>query len=284
MKKETFYQGGIIVLLILFIIFVVKSHESYMDLLEVNESYESLIDKQREEDNLAKDDDEKEEPWASPYYGMPTLHKIGMKLTSGCRKVLANKKISGDISALFQLENGKFKYEKEITALMKSLFGDGSNDKMSFLENKKVKGSKTCKHTMIVLPRIAACEAMKKLLKKFINENKRKIINLTGSNPDAVVAGDDKNGKPVLDKYLQELDTKEIKTIILTVNKALTGVSIKALDSMIYLKNARSPQEYDQNIFRLCTRYVRKVTNKDGTDTIWAKTLWSVRTSSSTTS
>ena len=235
------------------------SKVSYTDMLKARDKWE--------EDNLAKDDDEKEEPWESPYYGMPTLHKIGMKLTSGCRKVLANKKISGDISALFQLENGKFKYEKEITALMKSLFGDGSNDKMSFLENKKVKGSKTCKHTMIVLPRIAACEAMKKLLKKFINENKRKIINLTGSNPDAVVAGDDKNGKPVLDKYLQELDTKEIKTIILTVNKALTGVSIKALDSMIYLKNARSPQEYDQNIFRLCTRYVRKVTNKDGTDT-----------------
>ena len=235
------------------------SKVSYTDMLKARDKWE--------EDNLAKDDDEKEEPWESPYYGMPTLHKIGMKLTSGCRKVLANKKISGDISALFQLENSKFKYEKEITDLMKSLFGDGSNDKMSFLENKKVKGSKTCKHTMIVLPRIAACEAMKKLLKKFINENKRKIINLTGSNPDAVVAGDDKNGKPVLDKYLQELDTKEIKTIILTVNKALTGVSIKALDSMIYLKNARSPQEYDQNIFRLCTRYVRKVTNKDGTDT-----------------
>ena len=235
------------------------SKVSYTDMLKARDKWE--------EDNLAKDDDEKEEPWESPYYGIPTLHKIGMKLTKGCRKVLSTKKISGDISALFQLDNGKFKYEKEITELMKSLFGDGSNDKMSFLENKKVKGSKTCKHTMIVLPRIAACEAMKKLLKTFINENKRKIINLTGSNPDAVVSGDSKNGKPVLDKYLQELDAKEIKTIILTVNKALTGVSIKPLDSMIYLKNARSPQEYDQNIFRLCTRYIRKVTSKDGKDT-----------------
>ena len=35
------------------------------------------------------------------------------------------------------------------------------------------------------------------------------------------------------------------------------------VDSMIYLKNASSPQEYDQNIFRLCTRNVRKV-EKEG--------------------
>ena len=48
MKKETFYQGGIIVLLILFIIFVVKSHESYMDLLEVNEQTNELLEEQRE--------------------------------------------------------------------------------------------------------------------------------------------------------------------------------------------------------------------------------------------
>ena len=49
MKKETFYQVGIIVLLIVFTLFGVKSHESYKDLLEVNESYESLIDKQKED-------------------------------------------------------------------------------------------------------------------------------------------------------------------------------------------------------------------------------------------
>lgn len=229
------------------------SKVSYTDMLAARDKWEK--------NNFDKPEDEQEDPWKSPYYGMPTLHKIGMKLTKGCRKVLQKKGIGGDISALFKLKGGKFVYEKEIKDLMKSLFGDGSSDKMSFLENKKVQGSKTCKHTMIVLPRIAACEAMKNLLKTFIDEKKRKIINLTGGNPDAVVAGDGK-GKPVLNEYLIQLDEAGQKSIILTVNKALTGVSLKALDSMIYLKNARSPQEYDQNIFRLCTRYVKKVVDK----------------------
>ena len=61
------------------------SKVSYTDMLKARDKWE--------EDNLAKDDDEKEEPWESPYYGIPTLHKIGMKLTKGCRKVLSNKNI-----------------------------------------------------------------------------------------------------------------------------------------------------------------------------------------------
>ena len=234
------------------------SKVSYTDMLNARDKWD--------DENSKKPEDEQQDPWKSPYYGMPTLHKVGMKLTKGCREILKKKGISGDISGLFQLKNGKFIYEKQVKELMQSLFGDGSDTKMAFLENKKVEGTKTCKHTMIVLPRIAACEAMKKLLKTFIDEKKRVIINLTGGNPDAVVSGDGK-GKPVLDKYLIELDEQEKKSIILTVNKALTGVSLKALDSMIYLKNAKSPQEYDQNIFRLCTRYVKKMKSKDGKNT-----------------
>lgn len=67
-RREAIYQGGIIVLLILFIIFVVCSHKNYMDLLEVNESYESLIDKQRE------DKDEIVKKWEDSYDDLQTQY------------------------------------------------------------------------------------------------------------------------------------------------------------------------------------------------------------------
>lgn len=79
MKKETFYQGGIIVLLILFIIFVVKSHESYMDLLEVNESYESLIDKQREDSDKIISDWEKSYDDLQSEYGQLLVENEKLK-------------------------------------------------------------------------------------------------------------------------------------------------------------------------------------------------------------
>ena len=73
-------------------------------------------------------------------------------------------------------------YKPEVESLMKSLFGSGNDDKLAFLNNKKVEGSKTCKHTIIVLPRIAACNAMEKLLSSFIDTNERKIFNIVGGN------------------------------------------------------------------------------------------------------
>lgn len=45
--KERVYQGIILVLLVLFLVFFNKTHNNYMDLLEVNDELTALIDKQR---------------------------------------------------------------------------------------------------------------------------------------------------------------------------------------------------------------------------------------------
>ena len=197
-----------------------------------------------------------EDPSKSPYYGIPTLHKIGMRLTKECQDVIKDKGYVDGISALFTTKGNKFKYEKQVEDLMKTIFGDGSG-KIAFLRNKKVEGNKICKHTIVVLPRIKACEVMRDLLKKFIKQDEREVICLVGNKPDV------KDVKSLNEK-LYTLDEHNTKSIILTVNKFLTGVSLPCVDSMIYLKSSSSPQEYDQNIFRLCTRYVKKVIGDDG--------------------
>ena len=96
---------------------------------------------------------------------------------------------------------------------------------------------------------------MEKLLSSFIDTNERKIFNIVGGNK--ISSGE-------LNDELFKLDDKGKKSIILTVNRFLTGVSLPVVDSMIYLKDSHSPQEYDQNIFRLCTRYVKKVKDAHG--------------------
>lgn len=197
-----------------------------------------------------------EDPSKSPYFGIPTLHKIGLRLNKECRKVLEEHDMTGSLSELFKVKGSNFAYENAVKNLMSSVFGDGKSETLAFLKNKSVEGNKVCKHTLIVLPRIASCEAMKSVLEDIVDTKERKVINIVGSNPDVKTVDE-------LNRKLEDLDERGKKSIVLTVNKFLTGVSMPLIDSMIYLKNASSPQEYDQNIFRLCTRHVKTVKNTD---------------------
>lgn len=220
------------------------SKVSYTDMLNARDKYE----KEHKGEDQSK----------SPYFGIPTLHKIGLRLNKECRKVMQNAGMTDSMTELFKVDGQKFVHERAVEGLMKSIFGDGKGS-LAFLKNKSVEGNKVCKHTLIVLPRVKACRAMKDLLTKFIPEKNRKvfcIVNNWGGIADVKDVDD-------LNNQLETLDSKGIGSIILTVNRFLTGVSMPCVDSMIYLKNASSPQEYDQNIFRLCTRRVKKVKDPD---------------------
>lgn len=218
------------------------SKVSYTDMVKARDKWEG--------ENKGKDRSE------SPYFGIPTLHKIGLELTKECKKAIAETGATSSISKLFEVKGGKFIHEKAITKLMKSIFGDGKSKTLAFLNNHKVKGDKVCKHTLIRLPKIEHCEMLKKVLEGLIDTNERKVINIVGSHPDVRSIDD-------LNRMLEELDNKGKKSIILTVNRMMTGVSIPLLDSMIYLRDSSSPQDYDQAIFRLCTRNVKDIEGAD---------------------
>lgn len=236
--------------------YILASNEMLDDDAEIisKVSYtDMLIARDKWEDEHPNDDHSK-----SPYFGVPTLHKIGLQLTSECKKVLIDNGYSDSISGLFELTSTKkFRFEKEITNLMKSIFGDGNSATLAFMKNKKVEGNKVCKHTILRLPTIDACIALKDILVKLLKGGSREVINVVGKRPDV-------NSISELNDRLSELDDKNKQSIVLTVNKYLTGVSMPLIDSMIYLKTAGSPQDYDQAIFRLCTRNVKKVNGEGG--------------------
>jgi len=214
------------------------SKVSYTDMIEARDKWEK--------DNKDKDRTE------SPYFGVPTLHKIGLQLTKECQKIIAKSGLDDSMSTLLQVKSGKFVHEKAIKNLMKGIFGDGSTDSIALLKNKKVDGNKVCKHTMIRLPRINMCKAMEDLLNDAINTKEREIIRLSGEKPSISDINE-------LNKKLADLDNNGKRSIILTVNVYTTGVSMPLIDSMIYMRNTGNPQDYDQAIFRLCTRNVKKV-------------------------
>ena len=54
------------------------------------------------------------------------------------------------------------------------------------------------------------------------------------------------------------------KSITLTVNRMLTGSTVREWDTMVYLKDSASPQEYDQSIFRIQNPYIKEYVDKEG--------------------
>ena len=100
-----------------------------------------------------------------------------------------------------------------------------------------------------------------------IEDKNREIIvvvegdKLEGKRDKAAETSDD------LNKELKKLDNDNKRSLILTVNRFLTGVSMPLIDSMLFMKDTKSPQEYDQAIFRLCTRNVQTAVNQKGEQT-----------------
>lgn len=156
----------------------------------------------------------------------------------------------------------KFKYEQEIADLLNVI--DGSEDDenlLSFLDYDKIKEGKMCRHIVCVLPYRASCDALEELIKssKFKNLSSYEIINISG-----VENGKAYKDTPSVQSKIKKCESENIKTITLTVNRMLTGSTVPEWDTMLYLKDTSSLQEYDQAIFRLQNQYIKTYKEPDG--------------------
>ena len=220
------------------------------------------------------DDSYKE--WENPYYGFPQMIRFAFNPNKSIRQKLIELKKSGVTYAFSELfrpmsitkdsegKHKKFIYESEILDLLEVIDGSKNDDEvLGFLNLDKIKEGKMCRHIVVVLPFRASCDSFEKLIKdnkdKFKNLNDYKIINISGV--------DESNSyKSINDiKYeIKNCEKNDKKTITLTVNRMLTGSTVEEWDTMIYLKDTSSPQEYDQAIFRLQNQYVKDYISEDG--------------------
>ena len=236
---------------------------------------------QWDRENLLKDEDENSAPlreWDNPYYGFPQMIRFAFNPNDSSRKrieELSKFGIKYTLSALLKPlsvkktndnSHKKFKYEQEVLDLLQVIDGSKEDENiLGFLDYDKIKNGKMCRHIVLVLPFCASCDALETLIKDnseiFKNLNEYEIINISGIEN----AGLYNSPKSIKDKIKQfEKDNK--KTLTLTVNRMLTGSTVEEWDTMIYLKDTASPQEYDQAIFRLQNQYIKTFKNENGDD------------------
>ncbi|MGL4758673.1 MAG: Eco57I restriction-modification methylase domain-containing protein [Patescibacteria group bacterium] len=235
--------------------------------------FTDIIDDKQNWDNEHLFKDEVEE-WDNPYYGFPEMIRFALNPNDSSKaKLLELKKqnVTYSLNALLEplsikKDNDnyylKFKHSQEVLDLLEVIDGTKTdNELVGFLDIDKMKRTKMLRHIVIVLPYRASCDAMANLLKennnKFKNLNTYEVINIAGH--DTIF----KNSLSIKEK-IESCEQSDIKTITLTVNRMLTGSTVKEWDTMIFLKDTSSPQEYDQAIFRIQNPYIKVIEDKEG--------------------
>lgn len=204
----------------------------------------------------------------NPYFGFPRMLRFAFNPTAEAREKLSALSKTGKwtLTEMFSAKNGKFNHEEDVLKLLKIIDGSDSDEGiLSFLDIPKIKEHDVCKHMVFVLPYKSSCDAMMDLLNEhhseFINLCQYKVLNVAGHNSPAEFS--------TIEKVKQTIKSCENseplkKTITLTVNRMLTGVTVREWDTMIMLKNTHSAQEYDQAVFRIQNQYVIEYEAADG--------------------
>ena len=234
--------------------------------------YSDIINAKEEWDKENIDEDE----WENPYYGFPQMVRFAFHLNKSSIKALENLQNNGyayDLTELFapkstsktNPEHNQFKHKEEVLDLLRSI--DGSNEDKNifgFLNYDKIKNGNMCRHIVMVLPNCASCDAMAILLKEeqFNNLNEYEILNVAGFDAERAFLKNDYALK--VKERIEKLESENKKTITLTVGKMMTGCTVKEWDTMIFLRNTSSPQDYDQATFRLQSQYIKTIESTDG--------------------
>ncbi len=227
--------------------------------------------KKWDKDHFAQDKPESEE-WDNPYYGFPEMVRFAFHPNQESRDLIKEmkKRGAGGLSELFspfsvdEMAIPKFKHHDMVLGLIKAIDGTKEdNNIFPFLNYEKIQEGNMCRHMVWVLPFQSSCDAMEYLLKneRFSKLNEYEIINISGYNCPKCYSGQNV-AKKVRDA-IAAFEGKEKKTITLTVQRMLTGSTVPEWDTMLFLKDTTSPQEYDQAIFRIQNPYIKTILSKD---------------------
>lgn len=240
--------------------------------------FTDIANAQREWDEENLDQDDVEE-WDNPYFGFPQMIRFAFHPSQAAiekMRELERNGISLAFSALLKPRSVKkdkksqlhqqFEHENEILDLLRIIDGSATDSKLlGFLDYEKIKQGQMCRHLVMVLPYCASCDAMENLItthkSEFKNLSEYEILNISGVDAARVF-----RTPTDIKTRIMQLEAQGRKTLTLTVNRMLTGSTVEPWDTMLYLKDTASPQEYDQAIFRLQNQYVRELS--DGEETI----------------
>ncbi len=232
-----------------------------------------------ESDKWIDDNNKKEKPedeWENPYYGFPQMIRFAFTPNESSLQKIKQLKEWGKtatLSALLRPQSiekdaagnyKKFENESEVCDLLRAIDGSQEDENIfSFLNYDKIKEGEMCHHMVFVLPYRASCDAMQELITKnsdkFDNLSQYEIINIAGVDSNTLYPSVE-----TIKSKIKRYESEGKKTVTLTVNRMLTGNTVEEWDTMIFLKDTASPQEYDQAIFRLQNQYVVTYEDAEG--------------------
>lgn len=234
--------------------------------------FTDIIDDKEKWDREHPEDNE----WNNPYYGFPQMIRFAFNPSESARRLMEQLKSEGKTSQLNELfrpqsiskdtssqkKHRLFVHEKEVLDLLRVIDGSAEDENLlGFLDYDKLKEGKMCRHIVMVLPFCASCDAMEKLIgdhkDEFKNLDEYTLVNIAGHESNFDTTEEIKH-------HIKQLESEGKKTITLTVNRMLTGSTVREWDTMIFLKDVTSPQEYDQAIFRLQNQFVTTYKDESG--------------------
>ena len=234
--------------------------------------FTDIIDDKEKWDREHPEDNE----WNNPYYGFPQMVRFAFNPNESARRLMEQLKSDGKTSQLNELfrpqsiskdtssqkKHRLFVHEKEVLDLLRVIDGSAKDENLlGFLDYNKLKEGKMCRHIVMVLPFCASCDAMEKLIgdhnDEFKNLDEYTLVNIAGHESSFETTEEIKH-------HIKQLESEGKKTITFTVNRMLTGSTVREWDTMIFLKDVSSPQEYDQAIFRLQNQYVTTYKDDNG--------------------
>lgn len=230
-------------------------------------------------DKWIEENNQKEEPedeWENPYYGFPQMIRFAFTPNESSLQKIKQLRELGETATLSSLlrpqsidkdaagNYKKFENESEVCDLLRAIDGSQEDENIfSFLNYDNIKQGEMCHHMVFVLPYRASCDAMQELITnnpdKFDNLSQYEIINIAGVDGNALYPSVE-----TIKSKIKRCESEGKKTITLTVNRMLTGNTVEEWDTMIFLKDTASPQEYDQAIFRLQNQYVVTYEDAEG--------------------
>ena len=246
------------------------------DEIIATKGFMDIIDAKNKWDKEHKEAIERgDEKWEdNPYFGTPEMLEFGYNLedfklseysddyNTTFEQLFLCHKVDDKGNEVEKDKPGKWEFihRQDIEDIFEILDGSKSKEGLvSFLDVPEIKKGNMCKHIVITLPNTNCCDALEDLLiekrNEFSNFGEYKIIKASTANGDI----DTEKVKRLIDSHIKAGN----KTITLTCDRLLTGVTIKPWDTMFFMKDCNSAQEYDQAKFRIMTPYVKKVKSID---------------------
>ena len=212
------------------------------------------------------DEQSEKEKWQgpnNPYAQLPKMVMLTYQLPDSIREIASQGEFDEfDLNEFFRAEDDAFIHEEYVQKWLELIRGSYTETiardlklgtekpPMPFSDSRLLS---YLQHTYWFLPSVAACKAMKTLLKKRCNrffEDYEIIVaagNEAGMGANAVV--------PV---YHAMGDPQETKTITLSCGKLSTGVTVKPWTGILMLRNTTSPETYFQAAFRVQSPWTTK--------------------------